>query len=205
MAQVKNDNILVRAPKPVDQRDGYWLNGVWTLFSSPEQALLHPDIVNYRHIGMTIPIHDGENQFEYWFVGGIADEDFILKTTNGLAITKGEIAFGAGVLEIEWDIAEVPGEEPLTYRDKHGDPRDVLVKFEVPNDLNPAMFSPILNYGFTYDVDTEVTPMLLIFDAGGNQAKYTIFSSGNGTTPLPPTPGFWSDSETWVDTDTWED
>lgn len=200
MGQVKNDNISLRAPKDLDNRKGYWLDGAWTLFNSPEQALLHPDIVKYRHPGMTITINDGTNQFEYWFVGGISDENFILKTVNGLAITKGEIALSGAPVQIDWETAEVPGEAPLTYADKHGDPRDVWIKFEAPNDLNPNMYSPILNYGFTYDAET----MLLIFDAGGNQAKYTIFSGGSGTI-IPPTPGFWSDSNTWVDTDTWQD
>lgn len=82
MAQSRNDNIQTNAPKPVDNRTGKFTGGLWTLFTTPEEALADPIVNNWRHIGMTIPIDTEEGQVEYWFDGGVEDEDFVLKTVQ---------------------------------------------------------------------------------------------------------------------------
>lgn len=83
MAQIKNDNRLTRAPKPVDDRTGFWLNGMWRNFGSVAAALADPDVINYRYPSMTIPINDGVNPtVEYWFDGGVTDSDFKIKTAD---------------------------------------------------------------------------------------------------------------------------
>lgn len=199
MAQVKNDNILVRAPKPVDNRSGFWLNGAWTLFTSKEQALLHPDVINYRHPGMTIPIFDGTVQVDYWFYGGVADENFVLKqSASGVVTTWGEIDLGADRLVIDWANDEVPGED-VTWLEKHGSLKDVIIQTDRPDPLDAGYFQT------TLDAKKNSEYTSLILDNGGDNMRWLMMSKGTSSEPGPPTPGFWSDSDTWVDTDTWQD
>lgn len=197
MAQVKNDNILIRAPKDDDERRGFWLNGVWTLFESPEQALLNPDIINYRYIGMTIPIFDGTTQVDYWFYGGILDENFVPKGGGGVVTTSGEIDLGDPPLVIDWETDLVPG-ETVTWAEKHGLLKDVVIQTEIPDPLNAGFFIQSLdskkNLGYTS----------LILDNGSGNMRWLVMSKGTQTPPTP-TPGFWDDNETWNDSDTWED
>lgn len=204
MAQVKNDNILVRAPKPVDEREGFWLNGVWVLFESPEQALANPDVLNYRHIGMTIPIYYGTTQVEYWFYGGITDEDFVLKSSgSGVATTSGEIALGDPRLIINWNDDLVPT-ETITWFEKHGALEDVVIQTERPNPLPPD-FTEQEVIDHDLPVDSEDQPTFfeqtlnaqkstdfnwLILDNGGDTMRWLIFSKGTVIEPPPPSEGF---------------
>lgn len=199
MAQIKNDNILTRAPKDIDDRRGFWLNGAWVLFNSPEQALSNPDVINYRYLGMTIPIYDGATQIEYWFDGGILDEDFVLKSSgSGVATTSGEIDLGDPRLVIDWENDLVP-DETVTWLEKHGLLKDVVIQTERPNPLEADYFVQTLD---AYK-NTDYTSLIL--DNGGDNMRWLVFSKGTATTPIPPTPGFWSDGETWNDSDTWQD
>lgn len=205
MSQVKNDNILTRAPYDIDDRKGFSLNGTWYLFNSPEQALSNPDVINYRHIGMTIPIYDGaDSQVDYWFYKGITDEDFVIKSSgSGVATTSGVMTVNDPMLVIDWMEGIVP-DETVTWFEKHGDLEDVVVQTEVPTPDIPD--SPLLGYfQQTLNSYKSLDHTSLILDNGGGDMRWLIFSKGTATTPIPPTPGFWSDSNTWVDTDNWED
>lgn len=219
MSQIKNDNILNRSPKDLDDRLGFWLNGAWVLFNSPEQALSNPDVINYRYIGMTIPIFDGgTSQVEYWFFGGIADENFVLKSSSGgVVTTSGEIALGELRLIIDWENGIVPG-DTVTWLEKHGLLKDVVIQTERPYPnlpfitqeeidadslpealLEEVFYQPSLDYYKSTDFKW------LVLDNGGDNMRWLVLSKGTGDTPIPPTPGFWNDSETWIDTETWED
>lgn len=199
MAQVKNDNILIRAPKDGDDRRGFWLNDVWTLFETPEQALANPDVINYRFPGLTIPIDDGTNQYEYWFYRGVADEDFVLKSTgSGVATTYGEIALGAPRLVIDWENDPVPG-ETVTWLEKHGLLKEVVIQTERPDPLEAGYFQQ------TLDAKKNTDFTSLILDNGGDNMRWLVLSKGTAIAPPTPTPGFWNDDEVWVDGDTWQD
>lgn len=199
MGQVKNDNISVRAPKDIDDRNGFWLNGVWTIFESPEQALANPDVINYRYQGMTIPIDDGTNQYEYWFYRGVLDEDFVLKSSgSGVATTWGEIALGDPRLIIDWAVDIVPG-EAITWLEKHGLLKEVVIQTDRPNPLEDGYFVQ------TLDAYKNIDYTSLILDNGGDNMRWLVLSKGTAIEPLPPTPGFWDDGEVWNDTDNWED
>lgn len=199
MAQVENDNILLVAPKPIDDRIGTWVNGSWKLFTSVSEVLADPDVTSYRYPSMTIPIWDDDvnANFEYWFDGGIADADFRLKTTTGIAITKGIMAAGDTILSINWN-NEIPN-EGVTYHEKHGNPDGVMVQVVIRGIVSPNVYSPALTWGFAFDED----PVSLTIDNRGEAAKYSIFSKQQNT--LPPIEGFWDDSENWNDSENWTD
>lgn len=198
MSQIKNDNILTRAPYDIDERKGFSLNGTWYLFNSPVQALTNPDVINYRHIGMTIPIYDGDNQADYWFYGGIEDEDFVIKSSSGgVVTTDGEIASGDPPLVIDWENDLVPG-ETITWLEKHGLLKDVVIQTEVPDPLNAGYFTQSLDSKKNSDYTG------LILDNGSGDMRWLVLSKGTSIVP-PPTPGFWDDNGNWNDSDNWED
>ena len=71
-----NDNINVRAPKPIDNRYGKLLDNTWVPFDSVEEALT---ATLYRYEGLILPIRSSSNKIElYWFEGGIADSNLVL-------------------------------------------------------------------------------------------------------------------------------
>lgn len=80
MSQTKNDNIFVRAPKPVDGRTT--LN-TGALYATVADFLADGSVTPYRFISMTVPFVIGGDQVEYWFVGGIENSDFQLKSVDG--------------------------------------------------------------------------------------------------------------------------
>lgn len=82
-----NDGADIRAPKPWDERTGYWddVSDSWKPYPSVQDAL---DSLTYRYIGQTIVVMDVGEQVEYWFSGGTRDGDFIKKTTSsGVGVT----------------------------------------------------------------------------------------------------------------------
>lgn len=183
MAQIKNDNILVRAPKPIDDRLGFFLNGEWKLFATPEEALADQDIIRYRHLSMTIPIYDGVDQVEYWFVGGLEDENFVLKTTEtgpGVVTTKGIIAFGAARLEIDWATDLVP-DETITWEEKHGDLALVAIQTYRPDPIDDGFFTG------TFDWKRDLVNLKVIIDNGGDSLQYLFLSKiPEGVMPFVP-------------------
>jgi len=66
-----NDNLIVQAPKATDERYGPYASEAEAL------ATIEP-IVRYQ--GLTVGIIIGGSTKEYWFKGGIADSDFVIKT-----------------------------------------------------------------------------------------------------------------------------
>ena len=71
-----NDNINVRAPKPIDNRYGKLLDNTWVPFDSVEEALT---ATLYRYEGLILPIRSSSNKIElYWFEGGVADSNLTL-------------------------------------------------------------------------------------------------------------------------------
>lgn len=178
MAQIKNDNIGVRAPKPIDEREGFWLGDVWKLFSTPQEALADEDVIRYRYPSMTIPIDDGFDQVEYWFVGGLADENFVLKTSQGGVTTKGTIDFGDPILEIDWATDTVP-DETITWEAKHGDLSEVIIQTSRPDPVYPGFNSA------TLDWKKNIPDSKVIIDNGGDECDYLFFSKVPLSTPTP--------------------
>lgn len=80
MSQTKNDNIFVRAPKPIDGRTT--LN-TGALYATVADFLADGAVTPYRFISMTVPFIIAGEQVEYWFVGGIEDSNFQLKSVDG--------------------------------------------------------------------------------------------------------------------------
>lgn len=73
-----NDNFTLRAPVPIDDRLGWWDGSDWQPFTSRQDAL--DKIEFYRYITLTLPVVEDGDVVEYWFKGGITDDDFVLKT-----------------------------------------------------------------------------------------------------------------------------
>lgn len=91
-----NDNLKIQAPKPFDDKYGYWSvsEGKWKPYDSIDHAL---SILNeaYRYEGQTVPVMVEGEQVEYWFKGGVADEDFVLKVQQGAAVVEDDaVSFG---------------------------------------------------------------------------------------------------------------
>ena len=113
-----------------------------------------------------------------------------------IAVTIGTIESTDPPLQINWLVDLVPGEE-VTYQEKHGDALGVIVQVMVPDNVNPAVFSPSLNWGFTFEED----PVLLTIDGDGKPARYLIFSKHTEQ----PAGEFWNDSLNWNDLENWTD
>jgi len=93
MSQIKNDNIFVRAPKPVDGRTT--LN-TGALYATVADFLADGAVTPYRFISMTVPFVIAGEQVEYWFVGGIEDSDFQLKSVDGSIPNLQQVTDGTG-------------------------------------------------------------------------------------------------------------
>ena len=65
-----NDNLGINAPKPTDNRYGY--------YASLPNALSALD-VTVRYIGLTVGILVGSSIVEYWFKDGILDANLVIK------------------------------------------------------------------------------------------------------------------------------
>lgn len=121
-----NDNLRIFAPKPDDDRLGYWniITGEWSVYDDVDHALSMVDEA-YRYEGLTLPLKDGDRVVEYWFVGGVTDEHFVLK------VGKNDPTF-----------IHLPAGSGTTYtvtitqemRDKYGPDPIVKVETRLPSD-----------------------------------------------------------------------
>jgi hypothetical protein len=75
-----NDNLIVQAPKATDDRYGPYE-------SEAEATSSIENIVRYQ--GLTAGVIVGGEVVDYWFKDGIADLDFVVKTTGGSGGTAG--------------------------------------------------------------------------------------------------------------------
>lgn len=89
------DNFLVGAPKPIDDRYGPWqsLNGP----DGPIQGIP----LNFRHKGLTVGVIDNGAVKEYWWRDDTKDTDLILKTTSGSGVTAGLGLTGTTTISID--------------------------------------------------------------------------------------------------------
>lgn len=101
---VLNDNFEIRAPKPVDSRLGYWDDGSgsWQPFNDRAHAL---SLLEYRAVGLTVPVMEDGEQVEYWFVGDVEDEFFVLKTSSPVEAGSGIHIDGDGKVALGLDLA----------------------------------------------------------------------------------------------------
>lgn len=77
MAQDKNDNWNILAPKPIDNRSGKLVSGAWTPFASTAEA--HSTIL-FKYRTLTVPILVGGVPVEYWYRDAIANaSDLVVK------------------------------------------------------------------------------------------------------------------------------
>lgn len=75
-----NDNLVVQAPKAIDERYGPYE-------SEAEAISSIEDVVRYQ--GLTAGVVVEGEVVDYWFKDGIADLDFVVKTTGGSGTPAG--------------------------------------------------------------------------------------------------------------------
>lgn len=105
-----NENFNIRAPQPVDRRLGKWESGAWVPFNSREEALTAVEY--YRYETLTLPVIEDNEVVEYWFIGGVDDSNFVLKTAQvdlSQFYTKTDLQT-PGHAQVHWDnIIGTPG------------------------------------------------------------------------------------------------
>lgn len=102
MANV-NENFNIKAPMPSDRRLGKWVSGSWKPFDSRQEAL--DSTPYYRYETLTLPVLEDGEVVEYWFIGGIEEHHFVLKTAQvdlSQFYTKANLQT-AGEASVHWD------------------------------------------------------------------------------------------------------
>ena len=87
MAINLSDNILAQTTAPLDTKYGPYSGA--TLTDAKNAALTYL-IASYRYEGLTVGLKVGSSDLvEYWFVGGVANGNLVLKTTSGGGTSSG--------------------------------------------------------------------------------------------------------------------
>lgn len=81
MAVTYNDNVDLEAPKSLDKRYQKFSGGAGVPFASLNEANT-ANVLAVRHIGLTVLIDIGGTPTEYWYIGGIADGNLVVKATG---------------------------------------------------------------------------------------------------------------------------
>lgn len=109
-----NDGADIRAPKPWDERTGYWddVSNSWKPYPSVQDAL---DFLVYRYEGQTVTVTVDDILSEYWFSGGVLDEHFVPKTPPPVEPTFIHLDPGEGftyTVNITPEMREMYGPDP---------------------------------------------------------------------------------------------
>lgn len=79
---VISNNLSVSAPKALDARTGKFSGGAWIPFATTTEAnTAIPS--SRRYVGLTVCIGTSTTCTEYWYSGGIADGNLVLKFVDG--------------------------------------------------------------------------------------------------------------------------
>lgn len=101
MAQQKNDNWDIRAPKPIDQRQGKLVGGVWVPFDSVAEA---HTMTLYKYISLTLPVKISGQTVEYWYKNATASQsDLVEKVpapTQSSGVTKDAFTVSADTTRV---------------------------------------------------------------------------------------------------------
>jgi len=101
------DNFLLGAPKPLDDRYGPWplLDGI----TGPKLNIP----LSFRFKGLTVAVVDGTGVKEYWWKDGITDTDLVVKSsTGGGTVTQGNgiivtTTTSATTIEVDTNIVQL--------------------------------------------------------------------------------------------------
>jgi len=162
------DNLLVIAPKPMDDRFGKWSGSEWLPFANRAEIItLVPDGMRFQSMTLTA-ILNGE-QVDYWFVGGTANNDLVLKDYD--AIRDEIVVTGVGAIG---DIRD--GDTfPIGYRQEEMW-KKMLSKTVNPTFVNPS-FVLVSNKTYLQKIGTTITTILTAQFTRG-----TIFQPWNNAT-----------------------
>ncbi len=156
-----NDTFEIRAPKPADERGGFWDDSSdgWAWYESIQGLL---DELLFRYVGQTIPLVIDGVQQEYWFVGGVLDVNFVPKSKQ-VETTIIDVVSGTSVYTLVWT---------QELKDKHGDlPVDPTVLVYAPSD--PTGTWTLLRATIKYVMTGNVLGQMLI-TLSNLQAKIII-------------------------------
>jgi hypothetical protein len=111
-----------------------------------------------------------------WSSEKISEE---ISSIESVVTTYGEIILGADRLVVDWEVDKPVG-ELLTFFEKHGDLKNVIIQTERPFPLEAGFFQQ------SFDSYKSLDYSSLILDNGGDHMRWLIFSKKNQTTPIPP-------------------